>query len=370
MIYRSAITCVSLLLCLTVLAQAEGAQYFVSPDGDNDNSGASPSQPFRSIQHAIQLAQPGDTIHLGPGHYYQDVNTIRDGAPGRPITIVGTRNAIVHGSASNRIFQVHHDYISLIGFTIDGLRRNAEPNRMGAFREKLLYVIGYDKRDGVHHLRVLNMTFRNAGEECLRIKYFARHNEIAYSTFNDCGIWDFVFDAHGVVGEAIYLGTSSKQWDINLTIEPDITAHNWVHHNVIDTQGNECVEAKEGTERNIIEYNLCTGQMDPNSGGIVSRGKANVIRYNEIHSSVGAGVRLGGHLVEGVQYGVENFVYGNIIYGNAAGGIKVLVDGQSLICGNQLWDNAAGPMSGDFAGSYDGAQPCNSAATGIALASR
>ena len=279
MTLRIAIAGIICLLSLTSVAQSDGIQYFVSPEGDNDNSGASPSQPFRLIQHALQLAMPGDTIHLGPGHYYQDVYTVRDGEPGKPITIIGTADAVVHGLTSHRIFQVHHDYISLIGFTIDGLRRNAEPNRMGAFREKLLYVIGYDQRDGVHHLRVLGMTFRNAGEECLRIKYFARHNEIAYSSFNDCGIWDFVFDAHGVVGEAIYLGTSSNQWDINLTIEPDVTAYNWVHHNFMDTQGNECVEAKEGTAHNIIEYNVCTGQKDPNSAGIVSRGRANIIRF-------------------------------------------------------------------------------------------
>jgi len=362
MILRIAFTCLILTLCLTVLAQSDGIQYYVSPDGDNGNSGTSVSLPFRSIQHALQLAGPGDTIHLGPGHYYQDVYTVRDGEPGRPITIAGTSNAVVHGLTSNRIFQVHHDYITLVGFTIDGLRRNAEPNRMGAFREKLLYVIGYDVRDGVHHLRVLGMTFRNAGEECLRIKYFAHHNEIAYSTFHDCGIWDFVFDAHGVVGEAVYLGTSSKQWDINLTIEPDITAHNWVHHNVMDTQGNECVEAKEGTERNIIEYNLCTGQKDANSGGIVSRGKANIIRYNHTYGNVGAGVRLGGHLVDGVQYGLGNLVYGNVIYENDAGGVKVLVDGQALICGNQVWDNAAGDVSGDYGMNYDPAAACASEA--------
>ena len=350
--------CMSLLLSQFGQAQAEGVNYYVDPAGDKGNSGLSVSSPFRSIQQALQLAQPGDTIHLARGHYYQDVYTVRDGEPGKPITIVGTREAVVHGLTSNRIFQVHHDYISLIGFTIDGLRRNAEPNRMGAFREKLLYVIGYDVRDGVQHLRVLNMTFRNAGEECVRLKYFARYNEIAYSTFHDCGIWDFVFDAHGVVGEAVYLGTSSKQWDINLTIEPDITAHNWVHHNIIDTQGNECVEAKEGTAHNLIEYNICTGQKDPNSGGIVSRGKANIIRYNEIHGSVGAGVRLGGHLVDGVQYGVDNEVYGNLIYGNAAGGIKILVDDQGKICGNQLWDNAAGATSGTFGDSYDPASAC------------
>ena len=155
-----------------------------------------------------------------------------------------------------------------------------------------------------------------------------------------------------------------------MTIEPDVTAHNWVHHNIIDTQGNECVEAKEGTERNVIEYNICTGQKDPNSGGIVSRGKANIIRYNEIHGSVGAGVRLGGHHVDGVQYGVNNLVYGNIISENDAGGIKVQVERQALICGNQLRDNAAGAMTGDFAESYDGAQPCASAASGSDLASR
>ena len=98
--------------------------------------------------------------------------------------------------------------------------------------------------------------------------------------------------------------------------------------------------------------------------------KANVIRYNEIHGSVGAGVRLGGHFVDGVQYGVENLVYGNIIYENDAGGIKVLVDGQALICGNRFRDNAAGAMTGDFAEKYDGAQPCASAAIGNDLASR
>ncbi len=362
MIHRFAIASLSLLFSFVSVGQSDGIHYYVSPDGDSGNSGVSVSRPFRSIQHALQLAQPGDTIHLGPGHYYQDVYTVRDGEPGKPITIVGTSNAVVHGLTSNRIFQVHHDYISLIGFTIDGLRRNAEPNRMGAFLEKLLYVIGYDARDGVHHLRVLGMTFRNAGEECLRIKYFAHHNEIAYSTFHDCGIWDFVFNAHGVVGEAVYLGTSSKQWDINLTIEPDITAHNWVHHNYIDTQGNECVEAKEGTEHNIIEYNVCTGQKDSNSGGIVSRGKGNVIRYNEIYGNAGAGVRLGGHLVDGIQYGIANEVYGNLIYDNDAGGVKILVESQAIICGNSLWDNAAGDASGAFGDSYAPAAPCASGA--------
>lgn len=74
MIQRIAFIVLCLLLCLPSVAQAGGRDYFVSPDGDKDSSGASPSQPFRSIQQALQLAQPGDTIHLGPGHYYQDAS--------------------------------------------------------------------------------------------------------------------------------------------------------------------------------------------------------------------------------------------------------------------------------------------------------
>lgn len=145
-----------------------------------------------------------------------------------------------------------------------------------------------------------------------------------------------------------------------MTIEPDVPAYNWIHHNVINTQGNECVEAKEGTEHNIIEYNLCTGQKDPNSGGIASRGFANVIRYNEIYDNTGAGIRLGGHRVDGVQYGVENQVYGNIIYNNLAGGIKFVVDGQAMVCDNRLWNNTAGDSAGEFGSHYDPAQRCES----------
>ena len=356
--HKTIVTLLFLLMSSITFAQENGMYYFVSPDGDNSNSGLSPAEPMRSIQDVIQLAQPGDTIHLLPGHYYQDVNTVRDGLADRPITIMGTPNAVVHGVASNRIFQVHHDYITLTGFTIDGLRRGQEPDHMEAFREKLLYIIGDDERDGVTGLRVLHMTFRNAGEECLRMKYFAHHNEIAYSSFSDCGIWDFVYGADGVVGEAIYLGTSSNQWEENLTDEPDVTAYNWIHHNVMNTQGNECVEAKEGTEHNIIEYNICTGQQDPNSGGIASRGYGNIIRYNEIYGNVGAGIYLGGHQVDGVQYGAQNHVYGNTFRANEGGDILFINGNQGVICGNFFHDPEAENTVGEFEDDYTPDKPC------------
>jgi hypothetical protein len=44
---------------------------------------------------------------------------------------------------------------------------------------------------------------------------------------------------------------------------------------------------------NIIEYNNCTGQKNPESGGFESRGNGNIFRYNEVYGNLGFGVRLG-----------------------------------------------------------------------------
>lgn len=81
---------------------------------------------------------------------------------------------------------------------------------------------------------------------------------------------------------------------------------------------------------------------------------------NKVAFLAGAGIRLGGHRVDGVQHGVENQIYGNIIYNNLAGGVKFVVDGQAMVCDNRLWDNAAGDSAGEFGGHYDPAQRCES----------
>src|SRR5262245_6664203 len=276
------------------------------------------------IQSALNRAQPGDTIELAAGDYYEDLVTVRSGKPGAPITLHGPQNAVLHGAGGARVFQVFHDYITFDGFTFDGLA--GDPTKASSYRDKLLYAIGTSPQDGVEHLRVLNMTFRNSGGEALRLRYFAKHNEVAYSHFENIGIADFRFGAGGKNGEAIYLGTSNNQWadGKNPTAEPDGSTDNWIHHNTFNTRGNEAVDIKEGAYGNLVEYNTVTGQTDPESGGLDARGDNNTFRYNTIFGNKGAGVRLGGALVGGHQYGQGNNVYGNTIRDNANGGIKLL----------------------------------------------
>jgi hypothetical protein len=330
------------------------ASLYVSPSGSDSNRGSTPDRPFQTIQHAIDLAQPGDTVNLAAGVYLQDVVSKRDGTASAPITIKGPADAVVKGGGNDRIFVINHDNLTLDGFTIDGQWGSADT--MKGFREKLLYVIGAAPNDGVTGLKVLRMTFKNAGGECLRMRYFAQHNEIGYSRFEGCGVHDFKFHAGKRNGEAIYIGTAPEQRGNgeNPTADPDQSSANWIHNNSFNTQGNECVDIKESSSANVVEHNICTGQQDPNSGGFDARGGGNIFRYNESFGNVGAGIRLGG---DGAADGIDNQVYGNSFHDNQAGGIK-LVRKQQKLCGNTLRNNARGNTVGSDRGAPDAAAAC------------
>ncbi len=348
-----------LLLIAPHPSRARGpVTYYISPTGSDWDSGASREHPFATIQKAVDRAQPGDLITLGPGIYLQDVVSRRDGAANAPITITGPADAVVKGAGGSRIVEINHDYLTLEGFTIDGLW--GSPQTKQGFREKLLYVVGRQPNDGVTGLRVLRMTFKNAGGECLRMRYFAQHNEIGASRFESCGVHDFRFHAGKRNGEAIYIGTAPEQLGNgeNPTADPDRSNENWIHGNTFNTQANECVDIKEASSGNIVEHNSCTGQQDPNSGGFDARGGGNIFRYNESFGNRGAGIRLGG---DGAADGLNNQVYGNNLHDNQAGGIKLVRQPQSL-CGNTLNNNRGGNLVGAGRTALDPARACPSQA--------
>ena len=59
--------------------------YYVSPHG-NDAWTGTQDRPFRSIQHAADLLQPGDTCLIRGGEYAETIRPAHSGAPGAPIT--------------------------------------------------------------------------------------------------------------------------------------------------------------------------------------------------------------------------------------------------------------------------------------------
>ena len=328
---------------------------FVAPEGSDNNDGKSIQSPLQTIQKAVDLANPGDVIKLLPGAYLQDVVTKRDGLPNQPIVITGSRQAVVQGEKNARIFEINHSFITLDGFTIDGHYKAEETK--SAYRDKLIYVIGKAPKQGPSNVKILNMEIKNAGGECIRFRYFSQYNEVAYNQITRCGVIDFEFDGSGKNGEAIYIGTAPEQRNDgkNPTKDVDASHNNWIHHNTINTQGNECVDIKEGSSLNLVEYNSCTGQKDSESGGLDARGENNVFRYNTIYDNLGVGVRLGG---DKKFDGTNNTVYENTINNNKSGGIKFQRIPQGTVCGNKMEGNEKGDSVGSYGEDFNPEIPC------------
>lgn len=352
--------CIISLLCLSLgllfpaqrpPVQAQPNQYYVAPGGNDRNPGTQ-SAPFQTIQRALDVAQPGAVIHLAPGVYAEDPRSQRSGQPDQPITITGSRAAILRGSGEeDRVFQINHSYITLQGFTIDGLDGNR-------YRDKLIFVQSLRERTPLRGLRILNMRLVNAGGECIRLRYYVEEAEIAYNTIQACGQDDFPdgeWRGRGKNGEAIYIGTAPEQQDDGKNPEdgPDRSRNNHIHHNLINTLGNECVDIKEHATANLVEHNVCTGQRDPESGGFSARGENNTFRYNLSDGNEGAGIRFGG---DDDGSGINNTAYGNSLTNNQYGALKIEKEPQQTVCGNYVAAN--GTNEGNYGDDYPPAATC------------
>ena len=71
------------LLASPLVANAN--DFYVAPSGSDGNPGTL-SQPFRTVQQAASVLQPGDTAWLRAGTYRETVVPAHSGAPGAPIT--------------------------------------------------------------------------------------------------------------------------------------------------------------------------------------------------------------------------------------------------------------------------------------------
>ncbi|CBN76927.1 FirrV-1-B30 precursor [Ectocarpus siliculosus] len=343
----AAATAARLATAALALTAASAATYEVSPDGDP-----------MTLTAALEVAGAGDTISLGDGIYREPLVTMKAGVEGNPLVIEGGRDAVVNYYTgdksimwSQKVVDIRHSWVTLRGFTIDGQIDDADHE--DSFVDKCIFVEGQAAPEDVEYdgrtvetaligTVIDSMKIQNCGMECIRMRNFVTNTVIIDNDIEDCGIYDYRYTFDGKVGEAIYIGTSSNQWadgaDGRVTHGPDGCNYNLVTGNKLVPRGNECVDIKEGATMNVVEYNDCEDQRDVESGCYDSRGNENTFRYNTAENCLGGGIRLGGHEIDGITYGVDNHVYGNSFRETGDGSIKARRDPQGVICENSCED--------------------------------
>ncbi len=181
----------NIALMLFISNTSYAGKIFVSPSGDDANSGSSPESAFASIGAALKIARPGDEIRLLPGTY---VGTTKmwdiHGAPEEPITMMSNAPdsdgfAIIDGGARPALninnFGFWLDSVSWIAFK--NLKfRNCWTDVIYMDRVSYISFIGCDFRGG----RRVIYPRGNSSHHFLVENCHWEQDELVYTTYD----WD------------------------------------------------------------------------------------------------------------------------------------------------------------------------------------
>ena len=336
------------------------AALYVDPRGSDTDDGTADA-PLATIQAALDRATPGTVINLAPGVYRETLATVRDGAPGAPITIKGPESgkdragryrAVVYGTG--RVVSVNHSYYTFDGFTIDGqekLAGTAYPTDLAAvtaFKNRvqpqvadgrLIYIGAADDTRDLTGITIHNMFLNGAGGECVRLRNNAHDNAITDSVIQYCGMFGKGDDDERAKyhnGEGVYIGTSPNS-DSQPMHANDGSSRNLVARNTIRTFGSECFNVKENAHDNVLEDNVCSDNTESaefDGSNIELRGHSNVVRNNEISDSAGVNIKIRSDSRKFDRGG--NVVENNRISGGAAVFMLDSAVPQGRMCGNRV----------------------------------
>lgn len=187
-----------------------GTDYFVSPEGDDNNDGLSSATPFQDPQVAANMAGPGDRILLMPGtyvsgHYSSVIDLRNSGTQDNWISIEPQVPGTVHFDVNGNIGVVVSGaaYVRVKGLSMKGIADTLTPAEAEALRLENPYSIGLvgngigtetvQKPDGTtafpHHLIFEENTISWMSGGCIGAKradyLLIRNNEVHH-----CGLYN------------------------------------------------------------------------------------------------------------------------------------------------------------------------------------
>jgi hypothetical protein len=322
-----------LLLPLAMAVLAEGAEYYVSTGGNDQNAGTFAS-PWGSIQYAIDRAAAGDTISVRGGNYGEPLVFGRSGSAAGYITLknYGAETPVIDGTGINANnfegLMKFEDiaYVKVMGFEL----RNLTTTNSGTTPAGI-WVTGTS-----HHLEIRDNLIHS-------IKNTANngnaHGIAVYGDSAEASIHDIVVDGNEI--RDCILGWS-ESLVLNGNVEDFVVSNNIIHDNNnigIDFIGYEGVcsdtdldRARDGVCSGNTVYNIDTStnpayQGETSGDGIYVDGGTRIVIERNIVHHCNIGIEIASeHSGKSSSYITvkNNFVYRNLIMGIAMGGYDTL----------------------------------------------
>lgn len=348
----------------------------VAPGGSDGGPGTEDA-PLGSIRQALKRAHPGDTIHLAPGEYREELRTVRSGESGNPITITGPPDAVWRGrEGASVLLSIVHSHIHVTGITMNGLIDEGR-----AYEDRHAYVNTLvsispvathrsDDLEPVDYLEGVVLEPSRMGHCSSNMIFVTRLRDASiggYRVVGPAGM-DYHPEVENAVkshvGERVYLGTGpdDMQGDHYPWDGLDRTRDVRIHHvdNSAGYHHSEMVDIKIGCENVTVEY--CTdrgagGQTDGVTAGAISpKSRDCTVRWNDI-GECPVGIEFDPYApvddVDAHDWATDNAIYGNhihdytreaLLFRRPEEGLATPED-QRIICGNRI----DGPYADEYA---------------------
>jgi hypothetical protein len=189
------------------------------------------------LRAALAQARPGQTIVLAAGIYQGDFQATTSGTPSAPITLCGSRGAVLEGDAITSGYTFYLDHVSwwrVEDFTVEGGQKGV--------------MTDYATHDLLYGLYV-----HGTGDEAIHLRSFSSYDTVSHNIIRDTGLLVAFY------GEGIYVGSAHDNWCRYTGCQPDGSDYDTlIGNNIADTTA-ENIDIKEGTVGGVIEDNHFNG---------------------------------------------------------------------------------------------------------------
>jgi len=297
----------SLLTLCAVIATAVtpvyATDYWVKNGGNNGADGLSPATAWATLQHAANVVNPGDVVHVLDGSY-QGFDLRRSGAPGNPITFKAEAAAALI-TADNPVTPDGINVENAAHVVIDG------------------FVVNNRTRTGVRSAVAQDITIRNC-----HLGHNGRWGVL--TGFVDDVVIENNEAHHSQIEHGIYVSNSGDRPIIRNNLVHDNHA-NGIHMNGDASLGGDGIISDALVERNVIYGNGAAGGSGINMDGVTT----SIVRNNLLYDNHASGISL--YRIDGGSGSSGNLVVNNTIINAADGRWSVNINNGSS--GNTVLNN-------------------------------